>query len=125
MRFLSLREYDDVLLAALRRLDLDDASAHRLIASRWPMPAGGLPGEGYGRGLIIGPADFAAYVCEFAPDAPADCDALLDEGAAEEFFQWCVSTGRARLTEVGRALQRSDTDRVLRDINRRAAASMN
>lgn len=125
MRYLTTAEYDNVLLAALRQQGLSDHDARRLIACRWPMDSDSLPAEAVGRGLIIDSADWCAYVAEFAPDAEGDFVGILNAEAAEEFFQWCVDTGRARLSDVGRCLQRGDADKVIRDTCRRAAASSN
>lgn len=125
MRFLNTQEYDNVLRAALAQHGLSTADARRLIACRWPMGSDSLPAEAVGRGLIIDSADWCAYVAEFAPDAEGDFVGILNAEAAEEFFQWCADTGRARLTEVGRHLQRDDADKVIRQTCRRSAAANN
>lgn len=127
MRFLTLPEYDAILLASLRNLGLSDTDARTIIAARWPMDAVGVIAEAGGRGLIVDAADVAAFVVEAVGD---DADGAVDgvvmtNEAVELFLRWAVENDRARLTPTGRLLQRADTDKVIRRTCRRAAAEAN
>ena len=121
MRFLNNAEYDLVLRRALADHGIGDDVALALLASRWPMESGALPGEAFGRGLVITPADWSDYVAEYAPDAEPDSVGLVNEAAAEIYLQWCVDTGRATLTPVGELHQ--DEKALQRNLRRQAATS--
>lgn len=121
MRFLSHIEYDLVLRRALADHGIGDGIALALLASRWPMESGALPGEAFGRGLVITPDHWADYVAEHAPDAEEGSVGLLNAEAAEEFFKWCCDTERATLTPVGELHQ--DEKALQRNLRRQAATS--
>lgn len=124
MRYLNCEKYDEILLAALRQQGLSDHDARQLIACRWPMDATGIISEASGRGLLIDAADVSAFAAELRDGLDAD-DVLFIPASAEMFFNWCVTTERARLTPMGRYLQRDDADKVIRQTCRRACAANN
>ncbi len=127
MRYLTLAEYDDVLLASLRNLGLSDADAKRLIEARWPMDQTGVIAEAGGRGLLVDAADVAAFAVEaIGDDAGGAVDnVVMAAESVEIFLQWAVENDRARLTPTGRLLQLGCTDRVINRTCRRAAAANN
>jgi len=112
MRFLSITEYNAILLRTLRRCGLDDDAARRLIAARWPMTIRAFLLELDARGLRVDPAAAREWVVEIlgAEKWPDGVRVQIDEvfvseSLAEKFVQWVVCNGKAQPSTVGRLLQ--------------------
>jgi len=111
MRILDTREYDLLLVQALRSLGLTKVEAQRLLAVRWPMTAvPGLLNEASGRGLIVTPADVADWLNEVVGPSWSDGEpvdpqtTLVTPRICDRFLAWAVETGRARPSAIGKMM---------------------
>jgi len=110
MEFLTNAEYEKILTFVLKRYGLNANQIQALLAARWPMLAIGLMGEAEGRGLVINRQDIEDWLREITGGTWSDGEAVSPENTfvplhlADAFFSWCVKTGRAKPTIVGRLL---------------------
>ena len=110
MRYLSPRMYEHVLVRGLRELGLSDDQAMNVIRARYPMDAGGVVSEGFGRGLSLNLDDVLEVIREEAHGDEVDAErALFDAEHVEFIIAKLVESDRAALTPAGQTFQADDS----------------